>query len=93
MLPNVPTFTEAGLSGFNVTTWFGVLAPAGTPKDVVDRLSGEINAILALPDVRERLLSQGVTPFISTPAQFAELLRTDMAKFARVIKEANIKVE
>ncbi len=92
-LPQVPTFNEAGLQGFEVKTWFGVLAPGGTPKPVVDRLSGEINAILALPDVRERLLSQGVQPFISTPEQFGELLRSDMAKFARVIKTANIKVE
>ncbi len=92
-LPQVPTFNEAGLQGFEVKTWFGVLAPGGTPKPVVDRLSGEINAILALPDVRDRLLSQGVQPFISTPEQFGELLRSDMAKFARVIKTANIKVE
>lgn len=93
VLPNVPTFTEAGLLGFNVTTWFGVLASAGTPKEVVEKLSGEINAVLAMPDIREKLLSQGVTPFISTPEQFGELMRNDLAKFGRVIKTANIKVE
>jgi tripartite-type tricarboxylate transporter receptor subunit TctC len=92
-LPQVPTFAEAGLPEFTMKTWFGVVAPANTPKPVVDQVSAEIGRILALPEIREKLLSQGVQPFISTPEQFAELMRVDMAKFAKVIQAANIKVD
>jgi tripartite-type tricarboxylate transporter receptor subunit TctC len=92
-LPQVPTFAEAGLPEFTMKTWFGVVAPANTPKPVVDQVSAEIGRILALPEIREKLLSQGVQPFISTPEQFAELMRVDMANFAKVIQAANIKVD
>ena len=92
-LPQVPTFTEAGLPGFNVKNWFGVLAPAGTPKPIIDRLSSEIAKILAIAEVREKLVSQGMEPFISTPEQFAALIRSDFAQYAKVIKQANIKLE
>lgn len=93
VLPEVPTFTEAGLPGFDVTFWYSVLAPAGTPKEIVDKLSTQIARILALPDYKEKLASQGVESFISTPEQFAALLRADMAKYAKVIKAADIKFE
>ena len=92
-LPEVPTFAEAGLPGFEVTSWFGVLAPGGTPKAVVDKLSREIARNLALPDFREKLVAQGADPFITTPEQFGELMKSDMAKFAKVISTANIKME
>ena len=92
-LPDVPTFAEAGLPGFNVTFWYAVLAPAGTPKEIIDKLSAQIARILTLPDYKEKLATQGVEPFISTPEQFAALLRADMATFAKVIKTANIKLE
>jgi len=92
-LPQVPTFTEAGLPGFNVKNWFGVLAPAGTPKPIIDRLSSEIAKILAVPEIREKLVRQGMEPFISTPEQFAALIRSDFAQYAKVIKQANIKLE
>ena len=92
-LPDVPTFTEAGLPGYDVKTWQGVLAPAATPRAAVDKLSQEIGHILGMPDVKEKLLGLGTDPFISTPAQFGELIRTDMVKFARVIKAANMKLE
>jgi len=90
-LPQVPTFTEAGLPGFDVKFWFGVLAPAGTPKEIIDKLSTEIAKILALPDIKENLLSQGMEPFISSPEQFAALIKADMAKFGGIVKAANIK--
>jgi len=92
-LPQVPTFTEAGLPGFNVKNWFGVLAPAGTPRPIIDRLSNEIAKIIAIPEVREKLVSLGMEPFISSPEQFAALIRLDFAQYAKVIKQANIKLE
>ncbi len=92
-LPQVPTFTEAGLPGLDVKLWYGVLAPAGTPKPIIDRLSNELATILAAPDFKEKLASQGVEPFISTSEQFAALIKTDSAKYAKIIKSANIKTE
>jgi Uncharacterized protein conserved in bacteria len=92
-LPQVPTFTEAGLPGFDIGYWYGVLARAGTPKAVVDKLSGEIARILAMPDVREKFASQGLDAFISTPEQFAARMKADMARYAKIIKTANIKFE
>lgn len=91
VLPQVPTFTEAGLPGFDVKNWFGVVAPAGTPKAIIDRLAGEIARIVALPDTAQQLANQGVEPYAITPEKFAALMKADMAMFARVIKAANIK--
>jgi len=92
-LPQVPTFAESGLPGLEVGIYYGVLAPAGTPRPIVDKLSTEMAKILATPDFKEKLASQGVDPFITTPEQFAALIRTDMAKYGRIIKAANIKLE
>ena len=92
-LPQVPTFTEAGLPGFEMKAWWGVLAPAGTPKTIIDKLSSEFAKIMATPDIREKLASQGLESFISTPDQFAALMKADMAKYAKIIKAANIKLE
>lgn len=92
-LPEVPTFTEGGLPGYNVASWHGVLAPAGTPKEIITKLSTEITKILRMPEINEKLASEGVEAFISTPEQFAALLKADMAKYARIIKTANIKLE
>ena len=92
-LPQVPTTTEAGLPGFDVKNWYGILAPAGTPKTIIDKLSAEVARILGLPDVKERLLGQGLEPFYSTPEQFAVLMKADMVKYAQVIKTANIKMD
>ena len=91
-LPQVPTFTEAGLKGFDAKVWYGILAPAGTPKAIVDKLSAELARIIGLPDIREKLLSSGMDPFISTPEQFAALMKEDLARFAKVVKAANIKL-
>jgi len=92
-LPQVPTFTEAGLPGLDVKPWFCVLAPAGTPKPVIGKLSTELARIIAMPDVQDYLSKQGMNPFSSTPEQLAMLMKTDMAKWAKVIKTANIKLE
>ena len=93
VLPQVPTFAEAGLPGLEVTTWFGILAPAGTPRAIIDKLSTEFAKILAMPDTKEKLESSGADPFFSTPEKFAALMKTDMAKYAKVIKTANITGE
>lgn len=91
-LPQLPTFAEAGLPGFDVKIWFGFLAPAATPREIVDKLSTEFARILMLPDIKASLASQGMDPLISTPTQFAALMRTDLARFANVVKTANIKL-
>jgi len=92
-LPDVPTFAEAGLAGYEAGTWAGILAPAATPKDVINKLSSEIAAIMNLPDIKEQLASQGLEPYVTTPDQFSQLIRSDTARFDKVIKAANIKIE
>jgi len=92
-LPQVPTFAEAGLPGYSADSWYGVLAPAGTPKPIIDKLSTEFAKILAMPDTVEFLDKQGVEPFISGPEQFAALMKADFAKWAKVIRTANIKID
>jgi len=92
-LPDVPTFAQAGLTGFDVRFWFGVLAPAGTPREIVDKLSSEMAKVLAMPDVKTYLAAQGLEPFVSTPDQFAILLNADSAKYEKLIKSNNIKAE
>ena len=92
-LPQVPTAMESGLKGFVLNIWYGLLAPAATPRAVIDKLGAEIAKVLAMPDIRERLLSQGMNPFVSTSEQFAALIKADLAKYTRIIKTANIKLE
>jgi tripartite-type tricarboxylate transporter receptor subunit TctC len=92
-LPDLPTATQAGVKGFELTTWYGLLAPAATPRAIIDRWGADMAKVLAMPDVREKLLSQGMDPFISTPDEFAALIKADHAKFARIIKTGNIKLE
>jgi len=92
-LPQVPTFSEAGLPGFDVKVWYGVLAPAGTSKAIIERLSSGLAKVMAMTDFKESLVSQGMEPFVSTPEQFGALIRADVAKYAKVIKSAGIKME
>jgi len=92
-LPQVPTFTEAGLPGYDVKSWQGVIGPARLPRAIVDRLAAELAAIVALPDVRERVVSQGMETFYNGPASFGALMKEDMVRQAKVIKAANIKLE
>jgi tripartite-type tricarboxylate transporter receptor subunit TctC len=91
--PDVPTMAEAGLPGYETSTWGGVLAPAGTPKAVIDKLNAGINKALAAPDVRERLQTAGIEPAGGTPAQFAGFIQTEMVKWAKVAKNAGIQPE
>ena len=92
-LPEVPTFAEAGLPGFEMRVTYAVIAPAGTPRAAIEKLSSEFGKIVALPDIREKLEAQGMAPFHSTPDQLAAILKADLAKYARVIKAANIRHE
>jgi tripartite-type tricarboxylate transporter receptor subunit TctC len=92
-LPEVPTFVESGLDGFVVDSWVGILAPAKTPRPVVERLRTEIAAVLAEPEVRERYATLGIEPVGNTPEQFTEQIRTDLARWERVVRQAGIKIE
>jgi len=92
-LPHVPTFTESGLANFDVKSWHGILAPPGTPKAIVDTLAAEVAKILGMPDTIEKLASFGLAPFVSTPEQFAALMKSENVRYAEVIKAANIKAD
>ena len=91
--PDVPTVAEAGLPGYETSTWGGLLAPAGTPKATVQKLALETTRILALPDVRERMLAAGVEPVGGTPEQFAAFIASEMVKWGKVAKAAGIEPE
>jgi tripartite-type tricarboxylate transporter receptor subunit TctC len=91
--PDVPTFAEQGITNSNVDLWYGLMAPTGTPASVVNKLNGEINAILALPDVRETLDKQGLIPTPGKPEALGALVKTDFARWADVIKKAKITAD
>jgi tripartite-type tricarboxylate transporter receptor subunit TctC len=93
VLPDVPTAMEAGISGFEASTWFGVYAPAGTRKDMVTGISTEIAAVLAMPAVRKRLADLGLEPMQGGPAALGELTKSDLAKWGPIIQKAGIKLE
>jgi tripartite-type tricarboxylate transporter receptor subunit TctC len=89
----MPTFTEAGVPNVSMQTWHGVAAPAGTAKVIVDRISAEVAKLVVMPDAKEKLDTQGFVPFYNNPEQMAALLKADIAKYAGLIKAANIKSE
>jgi tripartite-type tricarboxylate transporter receptor subunit TctC len=90
-VPDVPTIAESGVPGFEAVGWNGIVAPAGTPPDIVQRLNNIINDSIALPDMRERFHALGVQIDLKTPATFAAMIRAEITKWAQVIKRANIK--
>jgi len=92
-LPQLPTYAEAGLPKYDPKNWQGILAPAGTPRAIVTKLSDEAARILAMPDIREKLINSGMEPFHTGPEKMAALMKSDYAETARVIKVANIKME
>lgn len=92
-LPNVPTFVEAGVPGFNFEAWAGYLVPAGTPQNVIVKLHGDITGALNAPGVREKLTAFGFDVIGGTPEQFATLIKTDLVRFGKLVKEAGIRVE
>jgi tripartite-type tricarboxylate transporter receptor subunit TctC len=91
--PEVPTFEEAGVPGYEAIGWFGTVAPAGTPAEIINRLNREIVAALAVPDVRERAIAAGAEPLTSTPQEFAAMIRDETRKWAQVIRTAEIKLQ
>ena len=92
-IPDVPTIAESGLPGFETGSWQGVVAPAGTPREVVARLNAEIGRILAAPEMRDKLGQQGAEVRTDTPEEFGAFIRAEMARWAKVVKDANVKVE
>ena len=91
--PDIPTIAEQGFPGFHVDSWYGVFVPAKTPKPIVARLNAEINRIMALPDVKERLSKDGVDPAGSTPEQLNTIVQNEKKMWSKVIKQANIKIQ
>lgn len=91
--PELPTIAEAGLPGYEVSPWFGLVGPAGIPRDVVAKLNGAIDAALKSPDVLQRMATLGYDPLGGSPEQFAATIKTDIAKYARIVQSAGIKIE
>ena len=90
-LPDVPTVEESGVPGYELETWFGFVAPAGTPRPIVDTLNAAINKAIAMPDMQKRMKDSGFKPFTATPDEFGAKMRSDLAKFADLVKKAGIK--
>jgi tripartite-type tricarboxylate transporter receptor subunit TctC len=93
LLPEVPTLAEAGMPAFDRYTWFGMFAPAGTPKEIVARVNAEVGAALKAPDLLERFAAAGAEAVGSTPEQFIERIKSDATRWAEVIRAANVKVQ
>jgi tripartite-type tricarboxylate transporter receptor subunit TctC len=93
LAPELPTIAESGVPGFDVEVWFGVVAPAGTPRDVLQQLNAEINRALALPEVRRRFSEQGVRTIGGTPEQFGAYLQSQIKRWAKVVKDAGVRIE
>jgi tripartite-type tricarboxylate transporter receptor subunit TctC len=92
-LPDVPTAAESGLPGYNSISWIGLLAPAGTPTAIVDKIASDVNAVLTEPVLRQQFVDQGAIPVGSTPAQFKALIDLDRARYGKIIVEKGIKLE
>ena len=93
VLPEVPTLNEGGVAGYEATIWLGLMAPKGTPKAIVDKLNEAVSKIASQPDVKQQWAKQGAAPIVLNPAQFDKYLQDDIAKWAGVIKSANIKLD
>ncbi len=92
-MPDVPTSREAGIEGFEVPIWYGILAPAGTPREIITRLNAELVKALSAPDLKEKLAGIGIEPKTDTPEQFAAFIKSETERYAKVIKAAGIKGE
>ena len=92
-MPELATFTEQGVPNVDLAIWVGAYAPSGTPRPIVERLQRELKAVLALPEVRERMIAQGQTPVGNTPEEFAANVRADLPKWEALIKASGAKLE
>lgn len=90
VLPNIPTMAESGVLGFDISIWFGLLAPAGTPSTIVDKLNKELIAILNTSDVQEKMLAQGLEPATNSPEEFSTMIKDEIVKWAKIIKAAKV---
>jgi len=93
LLPDLPTISEAGLAGFDANNWYGLVVPAKTPRAIIDQLNAEVTRVLNMPDVKTTLFNQGLDPAPGTPEQFGAYIRSERAKWAKVIKESGAKPE
>ena len=93
IMPGVPTIGESGVNDFEVSVWFGLMAPTGTPAEIVRKVHADVVTVLALPAVAERLKTEGMEPVTMLPAEFATYLRSEVSKWAALVKQANIKFE
>lgn len=91
--PELPTVAESGIPGFDVSTWFGLFAPAGTPRDIINRLNGEARRIAQMPNIRELLSSQGADPLGTTPEEFRAFIRVELVKWAKAVQAAGVRAE
>lgn len=91
--PDVPTMAELGIADFEITAWFGFMAPAGTPRPIISKISRDVARIIAMPEVRDRILAQASVPIANTPEEYAEFIQAESKKWAAVIKQANIKAD
>jgi tripartite-type tricarboxylate transporter receptor subunit TctC len=91
LTPDVPTVAEAGVAGYEATIWIGIMAPAGTPKPIVDKLNAEINKVIERPDVKDVWAKQGAVPMVMSPAEFDKYLRDDIEKWAKLVQASGIK--
>jgi len=92
-IPDVPTLAEAGLPGYEATNWWGVVAPAGTPRPVIERLHKELNAVIVSADTRKRFEAEGADAMPMSSGEFGRFMGTEIGKWARVVKDAGIKAE
>ena len=93
LMPALPTVAESGLPGYSVTAWFGLLAPAATPSEIISRINAEIRKGFGTPQLKERFGAMGADAVATTPEQFAQFLRVEMAKWSNVVKAAGIRAE
>jgi tripartite-type tricarboxylate transporter receptor subunit TctC len=93
LAPDLPTLAEAGVPGYDISTWFGLLAPAGTPADIIAKWNAEVTRILNAPEMRERLNALGAEPAPDTPTEFAQLIARETAKYARIVKLSGAKLD
>ena len=92
-LPDVPTLAEAALPGFNSISWIGLLAPAGTPKDIVDKVAADVREVLGADEVRNKLIELGALPHATTPAQFTQMIANDRRRYAQIIVDRKITLD
>jgi tripartite-type tricarboxylate transporter receptor subunit TctC len=93
VLPDVPTLAEAGVPGYEATTWTGLVAPAGMPRAIIARLNAEVNKMVASPSFKEKIAPIGSEPMAGTPEQFAQFIKSESAKWAEVIRKSGAKID